>query len=101
MVLMLSVHPSRQADLLSEHRIRLSGDIASRDYVDTFGNVCTRLVAPAGLLEIRNEFLIGDSGLPDEAAPDLPQLPIEQLPDETLLFLMGSRYCDTQKLSDL
>jgi transglutaminase-like putative cysteine protease len=101
MVLMLSVHPSRQADLLSEHRIRLSGDIASRDYLDTFGNVCTRLVAPAGLFEIRNEFLIGDSGLPDEAAPDLRQLPIEQLPDETLLFLMGSRYCDTQKLSDL
>ena len=62
MVLMLSVHPSRQPDLLTEHRIQLSNGIASHDYLDAFGNTCTRLVAPAGLLEIRNEFIIYDSG---------------------------------------
>jgi transglutaminase-like putative cysteine protease len=101
MVLMLSVHPSRQRDLLSEHRIKLSDGLASRDYIDTFGNVCTRLVAPSGLLEVRNEFLIRDSGLPDIVAPEARQLAIDVLPDETLRFLMGSRYCDTEKLSDL
>jgi transglutaminase-like putative cysteine protease len=101
MVLMLSVHPSRQRDLLSEHRIELSGGIAQRDYVDMFGNICTRLVAPAGLLEVRNDFLIRDSGLPDETAPDARQIEIDELPDNVLLYLMGSRYCDTQKLSDL
>ena len=101
MVLMLSVHPSRQGDLLSEHRIILSDGIASRDYVDAFGNICTRLVAPPGLLEVRNEFLIRDSGLPDEVAPHARQLAIDELPDETLRYLLGSRYCDTQKLSDL
>ena len=101
MVLMLSVHPSRQGDLLSEHRIGLSNGIASRDYRDSFGNVCTRLVAPPGLLEVRNDFLIQDSGLPDEVAPSARQLAVHELPDDTLLFLMGSRYCDTQKLSDL
>jgi transglutaminase-like putative cysteine protease len=101
MVLMLSVHSSRQADLLSEHIVRLSNDIVSRDYVDSFGNVCTRLVAPPGLLEVRNQFLIGDSGLPDEVAPHARQLAIDELPDDTLRYLMGSRYCDTQKLSEL
>jgi transglutaminase-like putative cysteine protease len=101
MVLMLSVHPSRQGDLLSEHRIQLSNGLASRDYLDSFGNVCTRLVAPPGLLEVRNDFLIRDSGLPDEVAPQARQLAIPELPDDTLLFLMGSRYCDTQNLSDL
>jgi len=101
MVLMLSVHPSRQADLLSEHIVRLSNDIASRDYVDSFGNVCTRLVAPPGLFEVRNQFLIRDSGLPDEAAPHARQLAVDELPDDTLRYLMGSRYCDTQKLSEL
>jgi transglutaminase-like putative cysteine protease len=101
MVLMLSVHPSRQADLLSEHIVRLSNDIASRDYVDSFGNVCTRLVAPPGLLEVRNQFLIRDSGLPDEVAPHARQLAVDELPDDTLRYLMGSRYCDTQKLADL
>jgi transglutaminase-like putative cysteine protease len=101
MVLMLSVHPSRQGDLLTEHRIRLSSDIDSREYIDAFGNICTRLVAPPGLLEVRNEFLIRDSGSPDEVAPQARELTIDELPDETLRYLMGSRYCDTQKLSDL
>jgi transglutaminase-like putative cysteine protease len=101
MVLMLSVHPSRQADLLSEHIVRLSNDIVSRDYVDSFGNVCTRLVAPPGLLEVRNQFLIRDGGLPDEVAPHARQLAVDELPDDTLRHLMGSRYCDTQKLSEL
>jgi len=71
MVLMLTVHPGRQADLLTEHRVVLSEGVHSRNYHDLFGNVCTRLVAPAGLLEIRNEFVIEDSGLPDLVAPAL------------------------------
>ena len=70
MVLMLSIDPARRGDLLSEHRIQFSPNIPSRDYVDVFGNTCTRIVAPAGLIEMRNDFLIADSGLPDEVAPD-------------------------------
>jgi hypothetical protein len=53
MLLMLSVHPSRQQDLLSEHRISFSADIRSRDYRDAFGNICTRVMAPSGLFQIR------------------------------------------------
>jgi hypothetical protein len=64
-------------------------------------NICTRLVAPPGLLEIRNDFVIADSGLPDEVVPDAPQWDVGALPDETLVYLLGSRYCDTEKLSDL
>jgi transglutaminase-like putative cysteine protease len=101
MVLMLSVHPSRQRDLIGEHRIRFSPNVASRDYLDGFGNICTRLVAPAGLIEIRNRFTILDSGQPDELAPEAQQLEIDELPDEVLVFLLGSRYCDTQKLVNL
>ena len=100
MALMLSVHPSRQKDLLTEHRVQLLNEIASHDYRDAFGNICTRLVAPPGLLEIRNDFVIADSGLPDEVVPDAPQWDVAALPDETLLYLLGSRYCDTEKLSD-
>jgi transglutaminase-like putative cysteine protease len=100
MVLMLSIEPARLGDLLSEHRIRFSPDIAARDYVDMFGNTCTRIVAPPGLLEIRNEFLIADSGLPEEVAPQARQLEVGALPDEVLIYLLGSRYCDTEKLSN-
>lgn len=101
MVLMLSIEPARVRDLLSEHRIGFSPNIPSHDYVDMFGNTCTRIVAPPGLIRVRNHFLIADSGLPDEVAPDARQLEVGDLPDEVLIYLLGSRYCDTEKLSDL
>jgi len=101
MVLMLSIEPARVRDLLSEHRIIFSPNVASRDYVDMFGNTCTRIIAPAGLIEMRNSFVISDSGLPDEVAPDARQQDVGDLPDDVLVYLLGSRYCDTQKLSDL
>ena len=101
MMLMLSIHPERAKDLQSPHVIKFSQDVQARDYQDMFGNTCTRIIAPPGILEISNEFLINDSGLPDAVAPDAQQTPISQLPDDALVYLLGSRYCDTQKLSDL
>ena len=101
MMLMLSIHPERAKDLQSPHLITFSQDVQARDYQDMFGNTCTRIIAPPGILEISNEFLINDSGLPDAVAPDAQQTPISQLPDDALVYLLGSRYCDTQKLSDL
>ena len=101
MVLMLSIGPARVRDLLSEHKIRFSPDVASHDYVDMFGNICTRIVAPAGLIEIRNDFRIADSGLPDEVAPGARQSEVADLPNDVLIYLLGSRYCDTEKLSSL
>jgi transglutaminase-like putative cysteine protease len=101
MVLLLSIEPVRVRDLLSVHRIRFSPDVASRDYVDMFGNTCTRIVAPPGLIEIRNDFLIADSGLPDAVAPDARQFEVSELPDDVLIYLLGSRYCDTEKLAEL
>jgi transglutaminase-like putative cysteine protease len=101
MVLMLSIEPARSRDLLSEHKIRFSPDVASHDYADMFGNTCTRIVAPPGRIEIRNDFLIADSGLPDEVAIEARQGEVAELPDEVLIYLLGSRYCDTERLSDL
>jgi hypothetical protein len=100
MVLMLTVHPSRQADLLTDHAIRMSPNVLAKDYTDVFGNICTRLVAPTGLIEIRTEFVIKDSGLPDAVAPNVVQVPLHELPDDALMYLLGSGYCDTQKLTD-
>jgi len=101
MTLMLSIDSARANDLLSEHKIKFSPDIPSRDYIDMFGNTCTRIIAPAGRIEIRNHFVIADSGLPDAADPKARQFEISELPDDVLVYLLGSRYCDTQKLSNL
>jgi hypothetical protein len=72
MLLMLSVHPCRRSDLLSEDRIDFSPKVQNRDFKDAFGNICPRLIAPPASLEVRSEFIIADSGKPDGVAPGLP-----------------------------
>jgi transglutaminase-like putative cysteine protease len=101
MLLMLSVHPSRLPDLLSPQEFTYNTDVASRDYRDGFGNICTRVVAPAGLFEVKADFLLQDPGEYDEVAPDAVQHAIEDLPDDVLVYLLASRYCDTEHLLDI
>jgi transglutaminase-like putative cysteine protease len=74
--------------------------VPARDYRDFLGNVCTRLVAPAGRITVSSEFIVLDTGLPDIVEPDAEQLPVAELPDDALVYLLGSRYCDTDHLSD-
>jgi transglutaminase-like putative cysteine protease len=100
MILMLTVHPSRINDVLTRHDLVTLPNVPLRHYRDLFGNTCTRVVAPPGWIEFQTDFVIRDSGLPDEVCCGLPQTSIEQLPDDVLVYLLGSRYCDTQTLSD-
>jgi transglutaminase-like putative cysteine protease len=100
MVLVLSVHPSRQADLLTPQRIVFDPPIGAVDYRDGFDNICTRILAPVGTLTISSDHIVTDSGTPDIVAPDVGQHAVEQLPEDTLAFLLGSRYCETDRLSD-
>ncbi len=100
MLLTLNVHPSRVPDLLTPDRIAFDPHVAATEYRDGFGNLCARIVAPAGKLTITNDFLVADSGQPDDVAPDAVQHSVEDLPDEVLVFLLGSRYCETDLLSD-
>jgi hypothetical protein len=69
MVLMLTTHPSRDGDILSDQSMQFSPRVDARDFFDPYGNICTRLVAPPGLFEVRSEFIVADSGLPDEVRP--------------------------------
>jgi hypothetical protein len=100
MMAMLSVHPSRHKDLRTPHRITTVPPVPIQDYVDAFGNVCTRVTVPAGGLTLSCDFTIEDSGLLDPQTPGAIQHPIEDLPDEVLIFLLGSRYCETDRLSE-
>jgi transglutaminase-like putative cysteine protease len=101
MLLMVSPHPSRAADLVGPHHIGFDPPIADRPYIDSFGNACTRIIAPPGRLTIETRLLIQDSGLPDPVERAAWQRAIEDLPDEMLIYLLGSRYCDTDRLSDV
>jgi len=100
MLLMVSVHPSRLQDLVTPQAIAFDPPIPSRDYRDGFGNICTRLVSPAGRLTLSADFVVADSGRPDPVTPDAAQHPVDDLPDEVLVYLLGSRYCETDSLSE-
>ncbi len=98
MILMLHSHPSRMADLIRPDRMTTEPAVPLDLYVDGFGNTCTRIVAPAGGIRLTADGLIKDSGLPDPIFPHAQEHPIEALPQETLVFLLGSRYCETERL---
>jgi transglutaminase-like putative cysteine protease len=100
MILTLSVHPSRRRDLVTPDRMRLQPHVPTKEYCDGFGNICHVIQAPAGRLTISSDFLVKDSGNPDDMAPDAVQSSLETLPVETLVYLLGSRYCDTDRLSE-
>jgi transglutaminase-like putative cysteine protease len=97
MILMLSVHPSRIPDLLTPDRMRLDPSFLTNAYRDGFGNACHVIHAPAGKLTLSADFLIRDSGAPDDVAVDAEQHSLEKLPGETLVYLLGSRYCETDR----
>lgn len=100
MVALLNVRPERQADLRTPEVLRTDPPVPYRQVVDGFGNVASRLVVPEGGITLSADFVINDSGRPDPVVPDAPQHPIDELPDETLPFLMSSRYCEVSQLAD-
>jgi transglutaminase-like putative cysteine protease len=101
MILTLSVHYSRISDLIVPDHLVADPPVPMTAYRDTFGNWCSRIVAPKGTLRLSTDAVVNDSGLPDIVASDARQTPVEALPDDTLLFLLGSRYCETDRLSDV
>ncbi|KTQ96737.1 transglutaminase [Aureimonas ureilytica] len=100
MLLVLNIHPSRRVDLLSEQVLYFDQQVQPWTYTDGFGNSCTRILAPAGTTHISTSFEIYDSGEPDAVAWNAVQHEIQDLPDEVLVYLLGSRYCDTDKLAN-
>src|SRR6218665_975028 len=100
MLALLSVHPSRNKDLATTHRIVTAPDVPIYDYVDAYGNICSRVTIPSGGLELACDFTIGDDGQPDRAAPEAIQHAIEDLPNDILMYLLGSRYCETDRRAE-
>jgi len=100
-VAQLRVHPSRAADLREPDVLHVTsdGDISTHEYSDSYGNICTRFLAPVGQLRLWNSTLIEDSGLPDPVAWGAKEIPPQELPDDVLVYLLNSRYCEVDLLS--
>jgi len=100
-ILTLNIHYTRVSDLIIADHILTSPPTPIAAYRDGFGNWCSRIVAPQGDICISTNALINDSGLPDGIEPSAAQHPVEDLPADTLVFLLGSRYCETDRLSEI
>lgn len=98
-VALLNVHSSRAGDLEAPDRIVVSPSVHVSGYHDVFGNWCTRFIAPAGSVEVSTEGVIRDNGTWDVEDASAAEHPISKLTPDTLQFLLGSRYCETNLLS--
>jgi transglutaminase-like putative cysteine protease len=99
MVALLSVHPSRRHALKGPDRVGAGPNVSAEEYRDAFGNICTRMLAPSGTLCLGNSVCIEDSGLPDAVNHQAREVPVQELPADTLQYLMPSRFCEVDLLS--
>lgn len=101
MILTLKIHPSHASDIIVPEALRTEPVIAVSHELDAFGNWCSRFVAPPGELRIFSDALVDVSGQPDPVVPGAPQSAVEALPQDALLYLAGSRYCETDLFSSI
>lgn len=70
------------------------------EFTDNYGNLCQRLVAPAGIFSVFTQAeLIVSAGI--DKAPGGPFIEIQNLPDSVLSYLLPSRYCDSEHFSQM
>jgi transglutaminase-like putative cysteine protease len=101
MILALNIHHSRAADLVQPDILITNPAVTITAYHDLFGNWCSRIVAPTGRFTLSTSALVRDSGEPDAYAPLARQVPVEDLPESALVYLLGSRYCETEPLTNI
>lgn len=101
MLAALSIHPSRNRDLRSMQQIITVPEVPMYDYIDGFGNVCTRLTMPEGGIALSCDFIIEDAFMPDAVEPEARSVAVSDLPDEVMVYLLGSRYCETDRMIDI
>ena len=100
MFLALSTHPEGEPQITGRNRVQSEPFVPADDFVDHYGNRITRVVAPPGETRLWLDCVAEVDGLPDPVVPDAWQVPVEDLPFETLQYLLPSRYCDSDKLYD-
>jgi transglutaminase-like putative cysteine protease len=100
-IMMLNVHRTRAADLDKPDLIVLDPPVQISRYQDGFGNWCSRILAPTGTMRISSDTVVNDTGLSDRIASEAGQMPVQELPEDALGFLIASRYCDSDRLLDL
>ena len=100
MMLTLHIHSTRVSDIVVPDHLITRPSVPIAAYRDTFGNWCSRIVAPEGEIRLSADAIVNDTGQPDAVVASAQQHAVQDLPEETLMFLLGSRYCETDLLSE-
>jgi transglutaminase-like putative cysteine protease len=100
-ITMLNVHSSRVSDLERPDNLVTSPSVFITGYRDVFGNWCNRFVAPIAKFKLRTDTVVRDDGKWDQFVQSAEQLMVQNLPPDTLQFLLGSRYCETDRLTEI
>jgi transglutaminase-like putative cysteine protease len=101
MLLKLHTHPTLSNQFKKTEQLQISPNVPKQEFYDSFGNRCVRIVAPSGQLSLSNNAVIENSGNPDSVDWDAPQLLVSEFPLSTLQYLLSSRYCEVELLSDV
>jgi len=102
MLLMLNTHSSHVNNILVPDRLIVDPPVPLSQYYDSFGNLCSRLVTPSqDYLKLSTEALLDVLDTPEVPPADGRQHPVDELPSDCLQFLLGSRYCETELLSNV
>jgi transglutaminase-like putative cysteine protease len=97
-VLMLNLHPSAAVRVRGLEVLRVYPHVPITHYTDSYGNCCGRVFVPAGHIKITHDAVVIDHGQPDPQVWNVHQLPVQNLPDDVLLFLLASRYCEVDSV---
>ncbi len=94
MVLMLYLHPSVAARVRKSENLVVKPHATISEYTDVYGNHCGRVVVAPGLAAFSNDAIVEDDGRPDPQVWNAYQHSVQDLPDNVLLYLLASRYCE-------
>ncbi|MCF8483465.1 MAG: transglutaminase family protein [Rhodospirillum sp.] len=100
-ICLLRTRSERKGDIRSLETTVTNPDVETSTYTDLFGNTCLRFVAPPGILSVWGDGTIEDSGRTDPVDWNAQEVPIADLPNDCLVYLLGSRYCETDRLSQM
>jgi transglutaminase-like putative cysteine protease len=97
-VAMLHLHPSCRERIRRDEYLLLDPDVPRDDYIDGFGNRCSRLTSRAGQLRFWNDAVVEDDGQPEQHNYAARQHEIHELPHDAIEFLIASRYCEVDRM---
>jgi transglutaminase-like putative cysteine protease len=98
MIVLLRAQPNASQRLIQPDVMVIEPNLPAVTYSDEFGNTCTRFICSGGMVRLHADGILEDSGVAEPVVWNAPEVPVPCLPPETLIYLLASRYCETELL---